>query len=190
MSTGASTKEAIERAALKLFVEQGIAETSIKQIARAAGVSQGAMYIHHASKEVLAWGLYSSNMSRLAQELRRAAQQETGVATKLLAMITHVYKRFDEDQLVISYIFSIRHQYLRRMTRQGSNPFAIIRGVIADAVVRREVPRQDIDLATSLVAGAIVQVIDTRIYWHWRANQPLADSAKQVAGACLRLIQG
>lgn len=189
MNTGAGTKDALERAALKLFVEQGVAETSIKEIARAAGVSQGAMYIHYPSKELLAWGLYSSNMSRLAKELRRAAQKETGIALKLRAMIEHVYSRFDEDQLVITYIFSIRHQYLRRMTRQSSNPFAIIYSVIADAIVRREIPRQDVDLATSLVAGAIIQAIDTRIYWHWRANQPLADSAKQVAAACLRLVQ-
>ena len=189
MNQAADTKEAIERAALKLFVEQGVAETSIKQIARAAGVSQGAMYNHYSSKEELAWGLYSGNMSKLAQELRRIAQQEIGLAAKLEAMIAHFYNRFDEDQLVISYIFSIRHQYLRRMTRQSSNPFAIIRGVIADAVVRREIPRQDVDLATSLVAGAIIQVIDTRIYWHWRADQQLVNSAGRVAAACLHLVQ-
>ncbi|MCZ6587848.1 MAG: TetR family transcriptional regulator, partial [Alphaproteobacteria bacterium] len=37
-----NTKELIEQAALKLFVGQGVAETSIKDIAREAGVSQGA----------------------------------------------------------------------------------------------------------------------------------------------------
>jgi AcrR family transcriptional regulator len=189
MSNSITTKEAIERAALRLFVEQGVAETSIKDIARAAGISQGAMYNHYVSKEVLAWGLYSENMSRLGQELRRRAQQQDGLAEKLRAMVEHVYRRFDEDQPAISYIFSIRHQYLRRMTRQVSNPFTIIRSVIADAIVRREIPRQDVDLTTSLVAGAIIQVIDTRIYWHWRADQPLANSSDRVAAACLRLTQ-
>ena len=189
MTSATDTKGAIERSALKLFVEKGVAETSIKEIARAAGVSQGAMYNHYASKELLAWSLYSGNMSQLAQDLRRNAKQEYGFAAKLQAMIAHVYGQFDKDPLVISYIFSIRHQYLRRMTRQRSNPFAIIRSVISDALIHGEIPRQDLDLATSLVVGAIIQVIDTRIYWHWRANQPLASSAGRVAKACLHLIQ-
>ena len=48
------TKEIIEREAQRLFVKQGIAETSIRDISRAAGISQGAMYNHYASKEELA----------------------------------------------------------------------------------------------------------------------------------------
>ena len=54
MRDGSETKERIERAALTLFVKRGIAETSIRQIARAARVSLGAMYNHYRSKDELA----------------------------------------------------------------------------------------------------------------------------------------
>ena len=46
----AGTRERIERAALKHFVEQGIAETSIRNIADTAHISLGAMYNHFSSK--------------------------------------------------------------------------------------------------------------------------------------------
>ena len=183
------TKEAIERAALRLFVERGIAETSIRQIARAAGVSLGAMYNHYTGKEDLAWSLFSHNIYGLGAELRRLAHVKVDLARKLRSMITHVFERFDRDWVAVSYVFSSRHQYLRRMTRQGSNPFVVFRGVIADAVVRGEIPRQDLDMAASLVVGAIIQVIDTRIYWHWRVDRPLVESADQVAAACMRLVK-
>src|SRR5579883_895632 len=41
LAQSTDTKTAIEQAALRLFVERGIAETSIKEVARAAKVSQG-----------------------------------------------------------------------------------------------------------------------------------------------------
>lgn len=51
------TKEEAERtrcellaAAERLFLEQGVAHTSLEQIARAAGVTRGALYWHFANK--------------------------------------------------------------------------------------------------------------------------------------------
>lgn len=181
-------KEAIERAALRLFVEQGISETSIREIARAAGVSLGAMYNHYVGKEELAWTLFSRNVYKLGSELRHRAQEHKTLEGKLRAMVAHVFAQFDSDWAGVSFVFSARHQYLRRMTRQVSNPFVVFRSVIADAAVRGEIPRQDLDMAASLVVGAIMQVIDTRIYWHWRVDRPLLGAADHVAAICLRMV--
>jgi len=63
---GQETKERIERTALQLFVERGVAETSVREIAEAADVSQGAMYNHYASKDELAWSLFATNMADAA----------------------------------------------------------------------------------------------------------------------------
>jgi AcrR family transcriptional regulator len=43
----ADTADRIEQAAVQLFVEKGVAETTIKDIARAVGLSQGALYRHY-----------------------------------------------------------------------------------------------------------------------------------------------
>jgi AcrR family transcriptional regulator len=85
MRDGSTTKHRIERAALKLFVQQGIPETSIKEIAREAGVSQGAMYNHYRSKEDLAWELFARGFSDIGLELRRLARSEVSMRSKLLS---------------------------------------------------------------------------------------------------------
>ena len=87
MPRESDTKERIERSALRLFVEQGIAETSIREIAQEAGVSQGAMYNHYASKEDLAWELFSSNFSEIGHELRRIAADCDTLASKLTGVV-------------------------------------------------------------------------------------------------------
>ncbi|MFQ5448622.1 MAG: TetR/AcrR family transcriptional regulator [Saprospiraceae bacterium] len=48
-----SSKERIEQAALELFAKKGYGNTSISQIAKAAGISKGLMYNYYEGKEAL-----------------------------------------------------------------------------------------------------------------------------------------
>ena len=68
---GNHTKELIARTALHLFVEKGITETTIRDIAGAAGVAEGPLYRHYESKDQLAWELFSTNYLAFALELDR-----------------------------------------------------------------------------------------------------------------------
>jgi AcrR family transcriptional regulator len=188
MSREKDAKGKIEAAALRLFVERGVAETSIREIAIAAGVSQGAMYNHYPSKEELAWSLFSVHFSELGVALRRLAHEHDGIDGKLRAMIRHVFHRFDEDWVLVSYVFFARHQYLKRVTPALGNPYTVFRSVIAEAIRHGEIPRQDVDLAASLVAGAVIQVIDTRILG--RLTGKLGGLADKVAAALVRLLGG
>ena len=69
MSRVSGAREKVERAAVDLFATNGVDGVSIADIAVAAGVSQGALYRHYASKEELAWAMFSSGYLRMGQEL-------------------------------------------------------------------------------------------------------------------------
>ena len=53
-------KARVERAALQLFARQGVDRVSIKQIAYAASLSEGAMYRHYKSKDDLARAMFEA----------------------------------------------------------------------------------------------------------------------------------
>ena len=180
-------KTLIERAALRLFVERGVAETSIKEIARAAKVSQGAMYNHYVSKDELAWQLFARNFSEIGHALRHVASQHDDLESQFRAMVRHVFQRFEEDWLLVTYVFSARHQHLRRVTRKMGNPYLAFRTAISRAMAHRQIPKQNLDLATSLVTGAIIQVIDTRILGHIAGSPPM--QADTVAHALVGLLR-
>jgi hypothetical protein len=55
-------------------------------------------------------------------------------------------------------------------------------------VRNREIPRQDLELSTSMVTGAIIQTIDLKIISD-RLDGPLANYSDAVAEGCLRLLQ-
>ena len=103
-------------------------------------------------------------------------------------MIRHLFERFDEDWIMVSYVFFARHQHLKRVTPTLGNPYTVFRAVIADAIRHGDIPRQDVELATSLVTGAIIQVIDTRILGRLKGR--LGGLADPVATGAVRLLGG
>jgi AcrR family transcriptional regulator len=184
----ADTRERIERAALKHFVEQGIAETSIRDIADEARISLGAMYNHFDSKEELAWQLFINGWNEIGQELRRRAGGQSLLPAKMRSMIEYVFRRFDEDWLLVTYIFSSRHEHLKRVPSTRGNPYTIFRLVIGEAMRRGEIPQGDLDLKTALIVGAIIQTIDSRILARLKGS--LSDSAAVAADLCVRMLGG
>lgn len=181
------TKELIERAAFKLFVRDGVAATSIKDIAQEAGVSQGAMYNHYASKDELAWLLFSDNFTEIGADLRQIAREESDIRSKLRSITAYIFDRYDRDPLLISYCFLVRHKHLTRVGTRLGNPYLVIRTVIEGEVRRKNIPPQELDVAAALVTGAIMQMIDTHIFGPLKG--PLAPHANAVADACVAILE-
>ena len=180
----AETRERIERAALKHFVEQGFADTSIRDIAGTAKISLGAMYNHFKKKEDLAWELFINGWNEMGQELRRRARSEPGLPGKLRSMAEYVFRRFDEDSLLVAYVFSYRHQHIRMVRSSRGNPYIMFRMVIAEAMRRGEIPHGDLELKTGIVVGGFTHAIDFRN----RLKGPLAEWARPAADLCLKML--
>jgi AcrR family transcriptional regulator len=64
----------IIEAAIKLFAEKGFHSTSIQEIADAAGIAKGSMYLHFKSKDDLLLSIYKSYFERIFQDITKAGQ--------------------------------------------------------------------------------------------------------------------
>ena len=83
----ADTRDRIEHASVRLFVEKGVAETTVKDIARAVGLSEGALYRHFESKDDLVWKAFERHYVDFAATLQRLAENEPTARGKVAAMI-------------------------------------------------------------------------------------------------------
>ncbi|MBU3921016.1 MAG: TetR/AcrR family transcriptional regulator, partial [Alphaproteobacteria bacterium] len=59
-----NAKPKIERAALKLFIHEGVDAATTREIADKAGVSEGALYRHYKGKDELALSLFQATHQR------------------------------------------------------------------------------------------------------------------------------
>lgn len=94
-TTGPSRRDpALRRAAVldaaqALFVEQGIARTSVEQIARRAGVAKGTVYLYFATKDDLAAALeerFTVGIVRAAHDAAAAAGPDDRIEAWAVAM--------------------------------------------------------------------------------------------------------
>src|SRR3984885_8138859 len=80
-------KQRIVVAALDLFVRDGLCETSVRDIAKASGFSNPALFKHFPSKEALAIHLFERCYLELYNLITTAIRSENTFATKQRAVI-------------------------------------------------------------------------------------------------------
>jgi AcrR family transcriptional regulator len=78
-------------AALTLFVEKGFAATRSEEVAHAAGVSKGTLYLYYPSKEELFKAVVRQNLSNLIAEGQELAAAYTGPTSELLVELMNIW---------------------------------------------------------------------------------------------------
>src|SRR3954447_18784871 len=78
-------------AALALFVEKGFAATRSEEVAHAAGVSKGTLYLYYPSKEELFKEVVRQNLSRLIAEGEGVVDTFEGTSSELLATLIGIW---------------------------------------------------------------------------------------------------
>lgn len=187
MRDGTKTRQRIADEALRLFVEKGIAETSIRDIARAAHVAEGALYRHYASKDDLAWRLFADEYAALGAAVDAVQQAEPSLERKIAALVRHFCRAFDENPVLFSYLLLSQHDQVRKVTPQMPNPLTVVRSVIAQGLAQQPKDKRDPAVVSAMVLGLVLQVAVERTYG--RISVPLAGLADTLAAACWRVVQ-
>ena len=183
---GAATRARIEAAALRLFVEQGVDATGIRDIAEAVGLSDGALYRHFPSKDELVWRLFREGFAGFAAELERLASTERRAQHQIEAMVRGLCALYDADSLLFRFLLLVQHGQLHRVKPGMANPVESVRAVIARGMKQGEIASGDPDLATAMVMGLILQTATFKVYG--RISRPMTALAPALAEACRRVL--
>jgi AcrR family transcriptional regulator len=89
-----ATREAILAAGLECFSRDGYRRTALDRVAREAGISRAALYLHFANKEDLFRALVASVHARTLREATAAARGPGTVAERLTAVLVAKSGRF------------------------------------------------------------------------------------------------
>jgi AcrR family transcriptional regulator len=159
-----NTRDRIEQAAIRLFVEKGVTETSIRDIARAVDLSEGALYRHFESKDELVWKAFEHHYVEFAAKLHALAQTETTTRGKVAAMIRGFCHAHDDNPTLFRFLLFVQHGQLSRLAPGTPTPVDVMRAVMDEAIASREIPAQHPDLATALVFGLVLQPVTFAAY--------------------------
>lgn len=77
----------ILEAAVEVFAEKGFQKARVSDIARAAGVADGTIYLYFRNKEDLLLTVFEDAMSRLSSELRRRLEGVEGAGARIRTIV-------------------------------------------------------------------------------------------------------
>lgn len=111
----AQAKCRILEVALKLFLEQGLCETTIRSIAAHSGYTNPALYKHFASKEAVALYLFEQCYRGLAMELEAVLAGNADFDARLEAYIGRFCTLLESDPRPLLYVFDNLRQFWPRL---------------------------------------------------------------------------
>ena len=183
------TRDRIEEAAILLFVEKGVTETSVRDIARAIDLSEGALYRHFAGKEELVWTLFERHYVAFAHQLKTVADGEFTARAKVAAMIREFCRAHDENPALFRFLLFVQHGQLSKLGPNALTPVQVMCDVLTDAIASGELPDQSPDLATALVFGVVLEPAQFSAYGQLPVGMvTLADRLAAAAWAVVTTV--
>ncbi len=101
------TRNRILSAALNLFRDRGFDETSMREIATAAGVAIGAAYYYFDSKEALVMAFYHQANDAMRETIEAALARKTDLKSRLRAVIDVKFEYFRPNRKFLGAL--LRH---------------------------------------------------------------------------------
>jgi len=181
-------KREILRAAMKLFSEQGLAATSIRDIADESGYTNPALYKHFASKDELALHLFETCHRRMWARCNAAIASAKSFDERLEAYVGRWLEFVDEHPEVVAFLSdSARVLWpkasptVRRQTMIG-----LARSLVLDAPRRRGASAVNPDVAAASLQGTLGEL--TRMLQVGVLDGPAARWKGEVVTLFRRLV--
>jgi AcrR family transcriptional regulator len=190
MRDGSRTRARIQTEAVKLFAQKGIDATSVRDIAQAAGVAEGALYRHYPSKDALARDVFLDHYAALAVDVLAIGIGEAPLELRVAALVQHFVTLFDENQALFTFILVDQHRHLRDVpAAPEANVVEAVKLIFVRAMEAGEIPTGDAELITALTLGAVVQPATFRLYGRLggRLGEPLSAHVSAITRAVLAI---
>lgn len=159
-----NAKPKIERAALQLFVDEGVDAATTREIAEVAGVSEGALYRHYKGKDELALSLFMTLHNRLSEMVIQAAIAPGTMEEKVRGIVTAYCTLADEDWLLFSFHLVSLNRFIPYDTKRDDDPVTLTIGLIDALMEQGEIPRGNSELLAAMALGVISQAGQNKIY--------------------------
>jgi TetR/AcrR family fatty acid metabolism transcriptional regulator len=177
-------------AAVKVFAERGFFTATVAEIARAAGVADGTIYLYFKSKDDLLLRLFDEKMSDLLAEARAAIESEGSAAARLRRFIQlHLALVEKNPELASVLIVELRQsaQFLKGLEKAKLSAYL---EVIAQVVkAGQDSGELDPALSPSTVKRAIFGALD-ELALGWLLSGRKTSLKKTAAEVAEWLVRG
>ncbi|MDP3479917.1 MAG: TetR/AcrR family transcriptional regulator [Desulfoprunum sp.] len=181
MSASASSRKTIIfKEAARIFREKGYNGSSLRDLAKRAGVQGGSIYHHFSSKQEILYMIMECTMTTLILNVRQAIEGVERPLDRLRKAIQfHIeYHTIDTDETYVtdSELRSLEPANYTKIVALRNRYERVFREIMAEGLARGEMHIDDVNLASK----ALLQMCTGISYWYTPAGEKsISDIAKQ-----------
>jgi TetR/AcrR family fatty acid metabolism transcriptional regulator len=158
---GGDKRERILDAAVRVFARKGFYATRVSEVARAAGVADGTIYLYFKSKDELLVSLFEHRVERLLSFLATELPRAASASEKLRRIIELQLGLLEGERDLAEVVTVILRQSTKLMKEYAAPKFTayldVIAGVVAEGQAHGELRK---DVSPHLAARAIFGALD------------------------------
>ncbi len=187
-TAGLDKRDRILKAAIKVFAKNGFYATRVSEIARAAGVADGTIYLYFKNKDDVLISIFEDGIQRLLGILREVAASDDSVEDRITRII-ELQLGLLEDQRDLAEVITVNLRQSSRLLKQYAAPLfmeyiEVLAGVV-DEGQERGVFRED--LPSRVVARALFGALDG-ILLTWALGEADPQALRKAASHCASLF--
>ena len=179
---------AIEDTAISLFAAKGIKEVTIRDIARQAGCSEGALYRHFVSKDEMAWLLYKREVEKLGLVLADILNQDGTFSERLRKSVELFYSFFDEEPEKFKFILLSEYNFpIESRVNPDLSPYNLVFKFVGQGIKKGEFRVKNPKLYGAMIQGIVMQPASLKA--SGRLPGRMKEKVDDVVDACLTVLK-
>ena len=184
----ADKRDRILRAAIKVFAKNGFYATRVSEIAKAAGVADGTIYLYFKNKDDVLITIFEDGIQQLLAILREVASSEEPF-DKRITRIIELQLGLLEEQRDLAEVITVNLRQSSSLLKQYATPLFmeyidVIAGLIREGQKEGAFRK---DLNARVVARSLFGALDA-ILLTWALGEADPASLRKAAGHCASLF--
>jgi TetR/AcrR family fatty acid metabolism transcriptional regulator len=181
-------RDRILKAAIKVFAKNGFYATRVSEIAKAAGVADGTIYLYFKNKDDVLITIFEEGITQLLTILRKVAESDEAF-DKRITRIIELQLGLLEEQRDLAEVITVNLRQSSRLLKQYATPLFmqyidVIAGVVRDG--QQEGAFRP-DLNPRVVARSLFGALDA-ILLTWALGEGDPAALRKAAAHCASLF--
>lgn len=164
-------------AATRVFASKGFHGATIEDVARAAGIAKGTIYLYYASKQDVYIQALRHNLLELNRKLAAEVESESTGRGKLEAFLRSGFELLDRNRDFFRIYFVELERSLLREPQEASalndlylDRVAVVRGILERGIERGEVAVDRPDAVAYAIVDLVRGIIRQRLSKTWEST--------------------
>lgn len=155
------TKNSIINNAMSLFVERGYFNVTLRDIAKRAGLSTGALYTHFKTKEDIAKELFQTTSNFIKEKLEFSIKNANTTKDKIKGIIDTIFILAETNRGMMEYAFYTKHRDIFSDGKSicSSAPLDLLKQFLKFEVKNKRLRVIDINLGVISLTGIAIRLI-------------------------------